>query len=172
MNQSITILHEQWWGSEYPGQSMSLWILEDFQCPRGDVLLGPLCSEQSQDMHHREKAGRGCSLSSQCDGCPGCSWEVVQGSLMGGTRSTVDSSHQLRPRASCVWAGGFLTIPASVYILHRGRPYTRGFSASGATSSAQTSFFFFPEQGPQCQAETPARIRSSKTGSTTSSTSL
>lgn len=74
----------------------------------------------------------------------------------------------------CLLGSGVLMIhPGTSAELPHRRPYTAGFSVSGATLSVQASFLFFPAQGPQCQAEMrAARSRSSETGATTSRASL
>lgn len=154
-----------------------IWILENFQCPGGNVLLGSSCPEKSQDMRRWEREGGG----AKCAGafCPrGVMAAQVAPSRqdripMGGIRTVVISRHQLCPRTSRACAVGLLMVQASVHIVLYGRSCTRGFSVSGPTLSARTSFFFFPEQGPQCQAEKRVTsIRSSETGTATSSTSL
>lgn len=125
-----------------------IWILENFQCPGWNVLLGSSCPEKSQDIRRREREGGGVKRAGAS--CPrGVMAAQAAPSRqdripMGDMRTMVISRHQLCPRASCACAVGLLIVQASVHIVLYGRSCTRGFSVSGPTLSARTSFFFFP----------------------------
>lgn len=144
---------------------MSLWILEEVQCPEGSILLVRL-------------AQRGSSMCKQDEGRRKFGAMFRDGGFLRYPLETdrlVEVMRILevfRCGASCDWTGNLIMVQAPVYAVPYDIFYARVFSVSGGTLSARASFLF-PEQRPWCHApKRPVRIRNSEIGTATSSTSL